>query len=78
MEAKAHAVQVPLNLEGTIVKPGDLVFSDPANGVVVIPQDKVAKVLDLLPSMIAADDRVKDDVAAGVSVQDSFRKHRGQ
>jgi regulator of RNase E activity RraA len=77
LEAKPHAVQVPLDIEGTIVEPGDLVFSDATNGVVVIPQSKVAKVIEMLPGLVGADDRVKEDVARGVTVQEAFKKHRG-
>jgi len=76
-ESKPHAVQVPLDIEGTIVEPGDLVFSDPTNGVVVIPQKQVAEVISLLPRLVEADDRVKDDVAKGMTVQEAFKKHRG-
>ena len=36
-QATPHATQVPLDLEGTIVKPGDLVFADFVNGVVSHP-----------------------------------------
>ncbi|KAH8599622.1 ribonuclease E inhibitor RraA/Dimethylmenaquinone methyltransferase [Bisporella sp. PMI_857] len=76
-EAKPHAVQVPLNLDGTIVEPGDLVFSDPSNGVIIIPQDKVAEVVEMLPRLVEADDRVKEDVLKGITVQEAFKKHRG-
>ncbi|KAH6678846.1 DlpA domain-containing protein [Plectosphaerella plurivora] len=71
-----RAVEVPLHIDGTVVNPGDLVFSDPVNGVVVIPQDKVQQVLELLPVLKAADDKVKRDVLRGVSVYDAFREHR--
>ncbi|KAM0331575.1 hypothetical protein ACHAQA_003254 [Verticillium albo-atrum] len=70
------AVQVPLDIDGTVVHPGDLVFSDPINGVVVIPREKVGQVLELLPRLTAADDKVKEDVLKGVSVQDAFQAHR--
>ncbi|ROT36599.1 DlpA domain-containing protein [Sodiomyces alkalinus F11] len=72
----AWAVEVPLDIDGTSVTPGDLVFSDPANGVVVIPKDKVDQVLELLPRLTAADERVKEDVLTGVSVYDAFKAHR--
>ncbi|KIM96284.1 hypothetical protein OIDMADRAFT_169865 [Oidiodendron maius Zn] len=75
-EAKPHAVQVRLDLDGTIVNPGDLVFSDAVNGVVVIPQDKVAEVISMLPALIEADDRVKEEVRKGMTVQEAFKKHR--
>lgn len=67
---------MPLEIDGTLVTPGDLVFSDPANGVVVIPKDKVDQVLELLPRLTAADDRVKEDVLRGVNVYDAFKVHR--
>ena len=77
LEAKPHAVQIPLDIDGTIVEPGDLVFSDATNGVVIIPRDNVAKVIEMLPGLVGADDHVKEDVAQGVTVQEAFRKHRG-
>lgn len=76
-EAKPHAIQVPLDIDGTIVKPGDLVFSDAKNGVVIIPQDKVEEVVAMLPKLVEADDRVKEDVENGMTVQEAFKKHRG-
>ena len=76
-ETKPHAVQVPLDIDGTIVTPGDLVFGDVTNGVIVIPQDKVAEVMSLLPGLVEADDRVKEDVTKGMTVQEAFKKHRG-
>jgi regulator of RNase E activity RraA len=59
------------------VNPGDLVFSDAVNGVVIIPQDKVDEVISMLPALIEADDRVKEEVRNGMSVQEAFKKHRG-
>jgi regulator of RNase E activity RraA len=68
---------VPLNLDGTIVNPGDLVFSDAINGVVVIPQDKVSDLISLLPGLVEADNRVKAEVSKGMTVQEAFKKYRG-
>ncbi|KAK7409015.1 hypothetical protein QQX98_008834 [Neonectria punicea] len=70
------ATQVPLDIDGTLVSPGDLAFSDPINGVVVIPRDKVSAVLELLPRLTAADDKVKEDVLRGVTVHEAFKRHR--
>ncbi|KAG6034143.1 hypothetical protein E4U41_006663 [Claviceps citrina] len=72
-----HALQVPLNIDGVVVRPGDIAFQDPINGVVVIPRDKLDQVLDLLPRLTAADDRVKEDILKGMSVHDAFQRHRG-
>lgn len=54
-----------------------MVFCDPLEGVVVIPQDLVEQVIELMPQLVEADDKVKADVEAGSSVQEAFRKHRG-
>jgi len=70
-------VQIRLDIDGTIIEPGDLVFADPANGVVIIPQNLVTKVIEMLPDLMEADDRVKEDVAKGMTVQEAFKKHRG-
>ncbi|CCF32375.1 DlpA domain-containing protein [Colletotrichum higginsianum] len=75
-ESTPWAVQVPINVDGTVINPGDLVFADPANGVVAIPKDKIDQVLELLPKLTAADDKVKEDVLRGVSVHDAFKNHR--
>ncbi len=58
------------------MKPGDLIFSDTRNGVVVIPQDKVTQLVSMLPDLVAADDRVKDEVEKGMTVQEAFKRHR--
>lgn len=71
------AIQVPLDIDGTVVSPGDVAFSDSVNGVVVIPRDKVDAVLELLPQLTSADEKVKRDVQEGVSVREAFRRHRG-
>ena len=52
-------------------------FCDPINGVVVIPLEKVGEVVEMLPRIVEADDRVKEDVEKGVSVQEAFKRHRG-
>ncbi|ESZ99373.1 putative protein dlpA [Sclerotinia borealis F-4128] len=76
-ESKPHAVQVPLRIDGTDIYPGDLAFCDPKNGVVIIPHEKIADVISMLPGLVAADDHVKDEVKQGMSVQEAFKKHRG-
>ncbi|KAF5879672.1 uncharacterized protein Bfra_006879 [Botrytis fragariae] len=76
-ESKPHAVQVALKIDGTDIHPGDLAFCDPDNGVVIIPQEKIADVISILPDLVAADERVKEEVMKGMSAQEAFKKHRG-
>ncbi|KAK5987882.1 Protein DlpA-like protein [Cladobotryum mycophilum] len=71
------ATQVPVEINGVVINPGDIAFHDPVNGVVIIPRDKVDRVLELLPDMVAADARVKEDVLKGMSVHEAFKLHRG-
>jgi hypothetical protein len=44
---------------------------------VIIPRGKVEQVLDLVPKLTAADERVKGDVLEGTTVYDAFKRHRG-
>lgn len=55
---------------------GDILFCDPLEGVVVIPAALLDEVLELMPKLVAADDKVKEDVLAGSTVFDAFKKHR--
>ena len=57
-------------------KQGDLIFSDPVEGVVVIPQEKLHALIELIPKLVRADEGVKKDVEAGMTVKEAFAKHR--
>ena len=52
-------------------------FGDAANGVIIIPQDQVSQVITMLPGLVEADDKVKEDVKKGLTVQEAFKIHRG-
>ena len=56
---------------------GDIVFCDGLEGVVAIPKDLLDDLIDLMPKLVHADDRVKEDVQRGSSVFEAFKKHRG-
>jgi len=72
------AIQVPITVDGgTTISPGDLVFGDPNNGVVVIPKDRVVEVVNLLPKLTEADEKTKSDVLKGMTVRQAFKLHRG-
>ncbi|EGX50956.1 hypothetical protein AOL_s00054g692 [Orbilia oligospora ATCC 24927] len=76
-ESKCVAVGVEIEVEGVKVVPGDIIFADPVNGVVSIPQDKLDAVLELLPKITGADDKVRIDVLQNNSgLQEAFKKHR--
>ena len=41
-----------------------------------IPKDLLDDVSDLMPNLVHADEMVKEDVQAGSSVFEAFKKHR--
>ncbi|PKY02622.1 DlpA domain protein [Aspergillus campestris IBT 28561] len=76
-EAKPGARNVPVTVGGGVtVSPGDIIFCDPLEGVVFIPRDLLDQVLDVMPKLIAMDDKVKDAVGQGMSVFDAFKQFR--
>ena len=69
-------MQVPIEVDGITVTPGDLIFCDPAEGAVRIPKDLVEKVLEFLPKHAEQEENVKKMIEGGHSVQEAFDKCR--
>jgi hypothetical protein len=47
-------------------------------GAVCIPRNLLSKVLEMVPKLVAADVKVVEDVEAGSTVAEAFKKHRGK
>ncbi|KAL1973354.1 hypothetical protein VTN31DRAFT_5989 [Thermomyces dupontii] len=75
-EAKPGQRNVPVDIKGVTVSPGDIIFCDPLEGVVAIPKELLDDVLDLIPKLVAQDEKVKADVEKGVPVFEAMKKHR--
>ncbi|RAL17562.1 RraA-like protein [Aspergillus homomorphus CBS 101889] len=75
-EAKAVARNVPVDVGGVVVSPGDIIVCDPVEGVVAIPRDLLDAVLETMPKLVAMDDRVKEAVSRGMSVFEAFKQFR--
>lgn len=75
-EAKVYARDIPVNISGIEVRPGDIVFLDPTEGAVVIPLDLLDEVIPLMQKLVAADDKVKSAVLEGMNVAEAFKKFR--
>ena len=71
-----HSRNITIIINDVSISPGDIVFADPLEGVVVIPSGLVNEVIDLMPKLVSADDKVKADVEAGSTVAAAFKKHR--
>ncbi len=67
------ACDVTVRCGGVIVHPGDTVFAD-EDGVVVIPQDLLEEVVRIAFEKISAEDATREDLSAGVSLAEVFRK----
>jgi hypothetical protein len=46
-------------------------------GIVAIPRNLLEDVIALVPKLVAADNKAKEDVRCGESVASAFKKHRG-
>jgi hypothetical protein len=49
-----------------------------SNAAVCIPAKLMDQVLELLPKLVSADEKVMKDVEDGVSVTEAFKLHRGK
>lgn len=71
---QVEATQVPVNIGGVRVCPGDLIRGD-ADGVVVIQKDLEDKVLDIAEQIQAAEDAIRASVRSGMSLREARVKH---
>ena len=77
---QVEATGVPVNIGDARVAPGDIVRGD-ADGVVVIPREHEAAVLDAAESIEAAEDRIRQAVRGGMRLDEArkqFRYHQLQ
>ncbi|CAG8734091.1 7948_t:CDS:2 [Gigaspora margarita] len=57
------------------INPGDIIIAD-LNGVVCIPQKDLDRVLELCDKYVAMDQKVKEELLKGTTIQQSFALHR--
>ena len=62
-----------VEIRGVPCKPGDLICADEA-GIAIIPQDKIAAVLELSQKIDAGDTKRKADIDKGVNISDLWAK----
>jgi len=71
---QVEATEVPVNIGGVRVCPGDLVRGD-ADGVVVIQKDLEEKVLAIAEQVQAAEDAIRASVRGGMGLREARVKH---
>lgn len=72
---QVEATGVPVNIGDARVAPGDIVRGD-ADGVVVIPREHEAAVLDAAEAIEAAEDRIRASVRGGMRLDEARQQHR--
>ncbi|UXS01904.1 RraA family protein [Agrobacterium tumefaciens] len=70
-----QAVQVPLQISGVTVNPGDAIVCD-SNGCLVIPYDKLSEVIRRAAAVEKTERGIIDSVNAGLPLIDARLKHR--
>lgn len=88
----ASEIDVPVQL-GYVdhelwITPGDIIIGD-ADGVVCLPRALASRVAEMVPRLVSgadlpllislvADEKVLEEVANGIPVEEAFRRHRGK
>jgi regulator of RNase E activity RraA len=71
---RLSALQVPVEIAGTVVGPGDVVCADDA-GVLVVPADRLEQVMDQVDRVTGMEAEVRAAVAEGVPLREARRRH---
>jgi regulator of RNase E activity RraA len=65
-------VDVPVEIDGVVFSPGDLVVAD-RDGVVVVPQAVEADVLRLAFAKVTGENKVRDAIREGMTAVDAYK-----
>lgn len=66
-------LDVPVEIDGVVFSPGDLVFAD-SDGIVVVPRQVEQEVLRLALEKVHGENKVRDAIRAGISAVGAFEK----
>ena len=72
--AQVAAIDVPVELAGVHIEPGDLVFGD-ADGVVAIPRKIEDKVLAAALEKVSGENRTRDALRRGEKLKDVYERY---
>lgn len=67
-------VDVPVEIDGVLFSPGDLVIAD-ADGIVVVPQAIESDVIRAAWDKVHAENEVRAEIASGMTATEAFRKY---
>ncbi len=69
VKASMGEINAPIQCGGVVVKPGDLIVGD-ADGVAVIPQEKLEAILSAAGAIAAKEEMLKEKIAQGERLYD--------
>ncbi|HJN59529.1 MAG TPA: RraA family protein [Alphaproteobacteria bacterium] len=72
--AKMMLADVPAEIGGAVIAPGDIVFGD-VDGVVAIPQGIAEEVLATAMQKVASENQVRGELEGGAKLKDVFDKY---
>lgn len=67
-------VDVPVEIDGVVFRPGDLVFAD-ADGIVVVPQEAEAETLQRAWQKVHDENVTRDAIRGGMLATEAYRKY---
>lgn len=65
--------QIPVIFDGVTINPGDWIFGD-IDGVAIIPKDIAEEVFERALKVIKDEDEVRDNLIAGVTMEEVYKK----
>lgn len=71
--AEVNECQIPINIDGVTIYPGDYVYGD-IDGTVFIPGKLLDEVIDRAFEIMAKEDKVRDKLCKGESLIDTYAK----
>lgn len=71
---RVTAVDVPVSIGTVAIRPGDLIVAD-LDGVVVVPRAVEAEALNKAWEKVTAENRVRDEIRAGATASEVFKKY---
>jgi len=70
---KVVAFDVPVEIDGVAIAPGDVLIAD-RDGVAVVPQAVVSRILAAALEKVTAESRFRDAVKGGMSLMEAYRR----
>jgi regulator of RNase E activity RraA len=72
---KVVAYNVPVEIDGTRIAPGDVVVAD-RDGAAIVPQDAATQVLAAALAKVRAENKFRDAVKGGMSLTEAYAKFK--